>query len=129
MVIHSGSCHCGAIRFEVEASEHINVTECNCSICYKSGYMALIVPAERFRLLRGKDAISEYRFNTGVAKHTFCSICGIKAFYTPRSHPDGISVNVRCLDPATIAGISSSVFDGQHWEEQLPAGRADSFPN
>lgn len=63
-----------------------------------TGYLHLIVPAAAFRQLGGRDALGEYRFNTGVACHLFCRHCGIKPFYVPRSHPDGISVNARCLD-------------------------------
>lgn len=114
-MIYSGSCHCGAVRFEVEAPEVIEADRCNCSICTKSGYLHLIVPLSKFRLLAGADCISTYTFNTGVAKHTFCRICGIKPFYTPRSNPDGVDVNVNCLDtvPATVR---ITEFDGRNWE-------------
>ena len=80
MVVHSGGCHCGAVRFEVEAPRDLEVHECNCSICAMTGFRHLIVPAGRFRLLSGADVLSEYRFNTGVARHLFCSVCGIKSF-------------------------------------------------
>jgi len=97
-MIYQGSCHCGASTFEVEAPEHIEADECNCSICTKSGFLHLIVPPSRFRLLTGREFITTYQFNTGTAKHTFCRVCGIKPFYTPRSNPDGIDINVHCLD-------------------------------
>jgi hypothetical protein len=77
----------------------------------------LIVPAERFLLLQGRESLNTYTFNTGVAKHHFCATCGVKSFYIPRSHPDGISVNVRCLDPATIVSMQVKPFDGRRWEE------------
>ena len=86
-MIYAGGCHCGAIQFEVEAPEHIEASECNCSMCSKAGYLHLIVPAARFRLLRGAEHITTYTFNTGVAKHTFCKVCGIRSFYVPRSNP------------------------------------------
>jgi len=111
-MIYRGSCHCGAIRFEVEAPEHIEASDCNCSICSKSGFLHLIVPKSRFRLLAGEESITTYRFNTGVAKHTFCKVCGIKPFYTPRSNPDGIDINVRCLDTPP-AQLTVTPFDGQ----------------
>lgn len=114
-MIYRGSCHCGAIRFEVEAPEHIEADECNCSICTKSGFLHLIVPKSRFRLLAGEESTTTYRFNTGVAQHTFCKVCGIKPFYTPRSNPDGIDVNVRCLDTSP-ASITITPFDGRNWE-------------
>lgn len=111
MAVHQGSCHCGAVAFEVQAPAQIEALDCNCSICRMTGFLHLIVPRSRFRLRRGADALADYRFGTGVAVHRFCRHCGIKAFYLPRSHPDGIDVNVRCLDPATIAGLRLIPFD------------------
>ena len=128
MVLHTGGCHCGRVRFEVLAPARLEVADCNCSICARVGYLHYIVPKARFRLLRGEDALSTYTFNTGTAKHLFCSICGVKSFYVPRSHPDGYSVNARCLDPATVEGIEVKPFNGREWEKQLPAGRG-SFPD
>ena len=116
MVTHTGGCHCGRVRFEVQAPAKIEVADCNCSVCSKLGYLHLIVPAERFKLLSGRDALSTYTFNTGVAKHHFCSVCGVKSFYVPRSHPDGISVNARCLDAGTIESMMVSPFNGRDWE-------------
>jgi hypothetical protein len=116
-VTHRGGCHCGAVRFEVDAPAAIEAVECNCSICAMTGYQHLIVPARAFRLVAGREALTCYAFNTGVAQHYFCSRCGIKSFYVPRSHPDGYSVNVRCLDPATIASVVTVPYDGRNWEE------------
>lgn len=93
----------------------MEVEDCNCSICAKAGFLHLIVPKSRFRLLQGEDQISTYTFNTGVAKHTFCKVCGIKPFYTPRSNPDGVDVNVRCLD-GTLPDLRIVLFDGRNWE-------------
>ena len=111
LATHRGACHCGVVRFEVDAPARIAALECNCSICRMSGFLHLIVPAARFRLLAGAECLTEYTFNSGVAKHRFCRVCGIKPFYVPRSNPDGIDVNVRCLDAATIAGIEITQFD------------------
>ena len=116
-VTHRGGCHCGRVQFEVEAPTDIEAIECNCSICSKSGFLHLIVAKDSFRLVCGEEALSSYTFNTGVAKHLFCKACGIKSFYVPRSHPDGYSVNVRCLQAGTIRSIQIRPFDGQHWEE------------
>jgi hypothetical protein len=116
MVTHAGGCHCGRVRFEVTAPTRLEVSDCNCSICGKSGYLHLIVTADRFVLVSGRDDLTTYTFNTGVAKHTFCSHCGVKPFYIPRSHPDGVSVNARCIDSDTVASMSVTPFDGQHWE-------------
>lgn len=114
-ITHQGGCHCGAVRFEVRAPRAPVVQRCNCSICSMTGFLHLIVPAADFRLVRGADALTTYTFNTGVAQHRFCRICGIKSFYVPRSNPDGFSVNVRCLDPGTLAPTFED-FDGQNWE-------------
>lgn len=119
MTTHTGGCHCGRVRFEVNAPAHIEATACNCSICRMTGFLHLIVSRVDFRLLQGEDALETYTFNTGVAQHYFCRRCGIKSFYVPRSHPDGISVNVNCLDPATIEGVSSEPFDGRNWEQNV----------
>ncbi|MGE0486463.1 MAG: GFA family protein [Gammaproteobacteria bacterium] len=94
----------------------LDVIECNCSICRMTAFLHLIVPVERFRLLAGADQLTTYTFNTGVARHTFCRVCGIKPFYVPRSNPDGIDVNVRCLD-APPDGLDVRPFDGRHWED------------
>jgi hypothetical protein len=118
LIRHQGACHCGRVRFEVDAAADIDALECNCSICSKSGFIHLIVPRSRFRLLEGSEELTAYSFNTGVAKHLFCRTCGIKAFYIPRSNPDGYSINVRCLDPTTLRGVKVSAFDGKNWEEQ-----------
>jgi hypothetical protein len=110
-VVHQGGCHCRRVRFEVDAPARLEALDCNCSICRMSGFLHLIVPASRFRLLSGAEDLGEYTFNTGAAKHRFCRHCGIKSFYVPRSHPDGIDVNVRCLDPATIEALQVVPFD------------------
>ena len=118
-MIYSGGCHCGAIQFEVEVSEDINIVECNCSICSKTAYLHLIVPNENFQLLAGKDSYSTYTFDTHEAKHHFCKICGIKSFYIPRSHPEGISVNARCLNKFNLEAFETHKFDGKNWEENI----------
>ena len=117
MVKHSGGCHCGRVRFEFRAPEKILVSECNCSICSKSGYLGLPVPRSRFTLLQGEDCLTTYTFNTEVAQHLFCRHCGIKSFYIPRSHPHGINVNVRCLDPGTVKKMTVRPYNGRDWEQ------------
>ena len=125
MITHHGSCHCGRVRFEVQAPAQLQLEECNCSMCSRLAYLHLIVPAERFKLLSGKEALTTYTFNTGTAKHLFCSVCGIKSFYVPRSHPDGFSINARCLDTSTVTGTTVQPVDGWHWEGHYPAGRGE----
>ena len=124
MDIHEGGCHCGAVRFRV-AVDRYEAIECNCSMCGKKGILHLIVPRDRFTLLAGADQLTTYRFNTGVAQHTFCRVCGIHPFYVPRSHPDGYSVNARCLDEGTAEELSITRSDGKNWEKTYPSGRGD----
>ena len=119
MTTHKGGCHCCRVRFEVDAPAVIAATDCTCSICQMSGYLHLFVSTEDFRLLAGEDDLETYTFNTGVAKHRFCRHCGIKSFYIPRSHPDGISINIKCLDPATIDRVDITTFDGRNWEQNI----------
>jgi hypothetical protein len=116
-----GGCHCGRVRFRVNA-DLATATECNCSICTKKGFLHLIVPPEDFELLQGREELTTYRFNTGVAQHTFCRTCGVHPFYVPRSDPDKIDVNVRCLDGIDLSRLAPKSFDGQNWEAAM-AGR------
>lgn len=118
MDTHEGGCHCGAVRFRV-AVERYEALECNCSMCRRKGNLHLIVPQDRFALLCGADALSAYAFNTQVATHTFCRICGIHPFYTPRSHPDCVDVNVRCLDGDAVSRFRITPFDGANWEANV----------
>ncbi|MGH6771195.1 MAG: GFA family protein [Xanthobacteraceae bacterium] len=115
---YEDGCHCGRVRFRVTADLD-GVTHCNCSICTKKNFLHLIVAPEQFELLSGKDDLTTYRFNTGVAQHTFCKTCGIHAFYVPRSDPDKIDVNARCLDGIDLAALSVKTFDGRNWEAAI----------
>ena len=121
LVTHRGGCHCRRVRFEVQAPADLRVQDCNCSLCRMSGFLHLIVPAARFRLTAGAEDITEYTFNTGVAKHRFCRVCGVKSFYIPRSNPDGVDVNARCLDEGSAASITVEPFDGANWEANAAA--------
>jgi hypothetical protein len=115
LTTHTGGCHCGRVRFEVTAPARLQLLECNCSICSKAGYLHLVVPADRFRLLSGEDALQAYTFNTHSARHLFCTTCGIKSFYVPRADPWSRSVNARCLDPGTVRATSVNPFNGRQW--------------
>ena len=86
-----------------------------------TGFLHLIVPAARFRLLSGGDDLFEYRFNTGAARHLFCRHCGIKSFYVPRSHPDGYSVNARCIDDGTLVEPTITRFDDSRRDAAMAA--------
>jgi hypothetical protein len=130
MTWKKGGCHCGAVTYEVLAPDEVELVACNCSICSMTGYLHLIVPKERFKLLTGKRKLTNYTFETGAAKHYFCSVCGVKSFYVPRSHPDGYSVNFRCLDAEDFTSVLTTDFDGKNWESHidelppLPGGTA-----
>ena len=113
-----GGCHCSRVRFRVTANLD-RITDCNCSVCVKKGFLHLIVPPERFQLISGKDDLTTYEFNTKTAKHTFCKYCGIHPFYVPRSDPNKIDINVRCLDGIDLAAISPKLFDGRNWEAAM----------
>jgi hypothetical protein len=118
MTTYDGSCHCGRVRFRVTTAL-TRVTDCNCSVCTRKGFLHLIVPPEEFQLLAGADDLTVYRFNTGTAKHQFCRFCGIHPFYVPRSDPDKIDVNVRCLPDADLGRFTIVPFDGRRWEEAI----------
>lgn len=119
-MIHSGTCHCGAIEIRVEAPADIDAYECNCSLCERTAFLHLIVPKDALQLVRGAEAITTYTFNSKVAQHYFCKICGCRPFYVPRSNPDGFSVNVRCLDKTTIGKLTIHPYDGKNWGANTP---------
>jgi len=113
-----GGCHCGRLRFEVDGAPD-QVIECNCSVCTRKGYLHWIVPRERFRLVSGADDLATYRVGSGVAQHHFCRECGVASFYVPRSHPDGIDVDVRCLDDVDVRTLPRRPFDGRNRESAV----------
>jgi len=120
MTWRAGGCHCSSVRFAALLPDTLEVEDCNCSICARTGFLHIIVPAARFQLTQGEDKLTPYTFNTGAAKHLFCSVCGVKSFYVPRSNPDGFSVNLRCLDdPKAFADVNIVNFDGKgDWDAQ-----------
>ena len=120
-IIVEGQCHCGTVRFTVATMREVEVGECNCSICSMCGYQHLIVEDEELTILEGEGDVTTYTFNTGTARHTFCRRCGIKPFYVPRSHPDCISVNARCLDADTVTGMTIEPFDDAKREAEEAA--------
>ena len=119
---YRGGCHCGRVAFEVDGT-CTTVTVCNCSICTKKGYLHWIVPRAAFRLLRGADELTTYTFNTGVARHHFCRTCGVASFYVPRSDPEKIDVNARCLDGIDLASLQVATYDGRNWEAAYETDR------
>ena len=121
---YQGSCHCGRVRFSARADLQQMVTDCNCSICTRKGFLHAVVAPDAFELLAGGDALTTYQFNTGIAKHTFCRFCGVHPFYVPRSHPDKIDVNVRCLEGVDVGALHIEPFDGRNWEASVDDWRA-----
>ena len=131
-ITFEGSCHCAAIQFRVTIPrDQREVLDCNCTVCLKKGFLHLIVPESAFQLVKGQDRVITYTFGTGVAKHMFCSNCGIHAFCLggrsesghlhlgrPRSHPDQWDVNVRCLN-APMSYWTIKAFDGANWEDNV----------
>lgn len=118
MKTYAGRCHCGRVRFEVKI-DLATVVDCNCSVCTRKGFLHVIVPPEQFRLLAGEEHLTTYRFNTNTAVHRFCSTCGIHPFYTPRSDPDKVDVNARCLEGVDLTGLAVESFDGRNWEAAI----------
>ena len=116
MPIYKGGCHCGQVQFEV-TTDLDSVIDCNCSICTKKGFLHLIVDPAQFRLFTPEPVLSLYQFNTNTAKHYFCSVCGIHSYYVPRSHPNKIDVNVRCLEGIDLQKLTIQQFNGQEWEK------------
>ncbi len=113
----SGGCHCGAVRFVAKVPDDTVVLTCNCSICAMTGFQHLIVKHEAFTLLSGENQLTSYKFNTQQANHLFCSICSIKSYYQPRSHPDSWSINTNCIDDFDVHNWRLERFDGQNWEQ------------
>ena len=116
----AGGCHCGAVRFSARLPQvPVPALDCNCSICSMTGFLHIIVPHLDFTLEQCADVLASYRFGTGAAEHLFCSVCGVKSFYQPRSHPDAWSVNAHCLDVSVELAIEP--FDGRNWEKSKAA--------
>jgi hypothetical protein len=114
---YEGGCHCGRVRFRARLDLDL-VSQCNCSVCTKKGILHATTDPADFELLHGKNSLTAYTFGTGNAQHTFCSNCGMHAFYIPRSEPDKVTVNARCLDGIDASNLKPTrSFDGQHWEE------------
>lgn len=116
MKTYTGSCHCGAVRFEAD-TDLVKVIECNCSHCLRKGLLLTFVPNDRFRLLAGEEVLSEYRFNRKVIAHLFCQTCGVQPFGRGKDEAgnDIVAVNIRCLDDIELSAIKPEFFDGKNW--------------
>ncbi|XP_008789274.2 centromere protein V [Phoenix dactylifera] len=127
-VIHSGGCHCGHVRWQVEASPSVVAWSCNCSDCSMRGNVHFIVPSAKFKLIGDSEKfLTTYTFGTHTAKHTFCRVCGITSFYFPRSNPDGVAVTFKCVDSGTLRHIEIRCFDGRNWEKSYDQSSVSSF--
>ncbi len=115
---YRGSCHCGAIRYTVEA-ELGDLEVCNCSLCSRLGYVHLYVEPERFHLETAPDAYATYQFGSRTSKNHFCCICGISPFRRARSDPNLVDVNVRCLEGVDVDLLPTKPFDGRNWEQAM----------
>lgn len=104
MQTFQGSCHCGAVRFEIR-TDFPELTTCDCSICRRKNALMVKVHESDFRLLTGEESLSLYQFHTHTAKHYFCSTCGIYPFHRKRTAPDHYGVNVFCLENFEPTGI------------------------
>jgi hypothetical protein len=112
-----GGCHCGRVRFRAQVDLDL-LSQCSCTVCTKKGILHLPVFPSDFQLLRGKTALTVYTFESGVARHPFCSTCGMHPFYIPRSQPDKVTVNARCLDGIDGPSLKPTrFFDGKHWHD------------
>ena len=117
-----GSCHCGAVAFEVDVEDGLqNLRRCNCSLCRRKGAIMASVPLDRLRVVKGEEHLALYQWNTRTAKHYFCRTCGIYTHHQRRSNPNEYGVNIACLagiDPFAVGpvamanGASMSVADG-----------------
>jgi len=112
--IYSGSCHCGAVRYEVTMAPPQKAFACNCSICSRSGWLLAFVPAEGFRLLSGEDKLSDYQFGKMHSHHPFCGTCGVRSFSrgTDRAGKPTVAVNLRCLSEFDPTALPVQTFDG-----------------
>jgi hypothetical protein len=118
MPTYTGSCHCGAVRFEV-TGELDHVVDCNCSYCSRAGYLHWNVEPRQLRIIQGESAYRTYSFGTGTSKNHFCQTCGITPFRIPRSDPHLVDINVRCLESIDLRKLPIQKFDGANWEAAI----------
>ena len=116
---HYGSCHCQKVQYKIITPKEIKLIYCNCSICVIEDYKHLIIDKIKFELITGKNNVTTYSFNTHNAKHYFCKHCGIKSFYIPRSHPNSISINFRCIKNNKLKIKKIIKFKGKNWEKNI----------
>lgn len=111
MTTYTGSCHCGAVQFEID-TEFTEFTKCDCSLCAKKNAVMTKVHEDQFRLLAGEAELGTYQWNTNTAKHHFCKTCGIYTFHRKRVSPDFFGINVFCLQDADLSQVPVIEVDG-----------------
>lgn len=113
---YTGGCHCGAVRFEADI-DLTSVLSCNCSYCSKKGVLLTFILAEKFTLIDGANAQTEYLFNKKVIQHLFCRTCGVQSFSrgSDKSGAQTVAINVRCLDNINLDSLTIAHFDGKNW--------------
>jgi centromere protein V len=116
VTVRRGGCHCGRVVYEEVEGRPDRISQCNCSICSKKGYLHWIVARTQFRLLTPWEDLATYTFNTHTAKHHFGPRCGVASFYIARSDPDKIDVNARCVEGLDLTAVTLENFDGRNWE-------------
>jgi len=116
----SGTCHCGAVQFEVRGPIKRAMT-CTCSICGQMGAVWHATDDAGLSIVKGQDDLSVYQFGTMTAKHYFCRHCGVHPFSRPRINPNLWAVNLRCVRDVDLADVPMSVFDGANWEAAAQA--------
>ena len=126
--LYEGSCHCKKVTFQVNAPKHLVYWDCNCSVCFMKKNYHFIVPSKNFQLCPSSSSyITEYRFNTNVARHMFCKVCGVQSYYHPRSNPDGIAITLACINQQQIISCERKVFDGINWELYINKSKIQKY--
>ena len=112
---YSGSCHCGKVKYQVELDLSQTLATCNCSICSRTGSVMAFVPEQRFQLLTGENAMTDYQFKTMNIHHLFCATCGVRSFArgTDRKGSPMYMINARCLEGVDLNAVTTKEFDGR----------------
>ena len=124
MTSRAGSCHCGAVTFRIDA-EIVELTTCDCSLCVKKNALMAKVPESSLIILKGKEALTLYQWNTRRAMHYFCKHCGIYVFHRKRSQPDHFGINVFCIDGLDASKIPVRATEGKGMSIEDPAARKE----
>lgn len=123
MTTYRGSCHCGAVRYEVEGP--LEPYTCDCSLCSRRGAVMSNVHESKLKILAGEDKLTLYQWNARIARHYFCSVCGIYPFHRKRSMPDHYGVNLACLDDFDASQLPVRRADGRDMPIVDPAARRE----